>query len=95
MRSGSNDILLNSKGEWNGTRVPRLRLESEEKNIEQKDLEEEEIQTEERDRIKKIRSTWKKSTQNKRKCVTSGNEDDEYSEISDQEMRKTKIFEIC
>ena len=26
------DILLNKKGEWNGTKIPRLRLESNDKN---------------------------------------------------------------
>ena len=42
-RSWSADLLLNKKGEWNGTRIPRLRLESveEEKEISNDKVDEE------------------------------------------------------
>ena len=62
-------MLLSSKGEWNGTKIPRLRVESVEdgKELKEDEIEENEVIQLEKERIGRLRKTWKKSKQSKRK----------------------------
>ena len=63
-----NDFLLNSKGEWNGTRIPRLRLQSieEGKESEEARTEKEEIRMFQKSRLK-LRRDWKPTDPRKKK----------------------------
>ena len=92
-KAWSNDILLNSKGEWNGTRVPRLRLQSEEGTIGIDDQEDEEIERDERDRIRIVRRTWMKSKQEKRNSDRDNSEVSEATSPSPRESKRRKLQE--
>ena len=76
-RGWTSDLLLNKKGEWNGTRVPRLRLES----VEDKDEDLEEELLSRKESRKKLRQQWIRKDPEKRKC-------DETSDCDDNDQRK-------
>ena len=73
----TSDILMNKKGEWNGGKIPRIRLESENGGEDKLRSQEENEAQVEKDRRKLLRKEWKKSVRIKRKC-----DDDEVREVT-------------
>ena len=67
-RSWTADCLMNKKGEWNGTKVPRIRMESVEEEKENEDIEHEE-RSKERERRSGVRKNWRTTEASKRKVI--------------------------
>ena len=89
------DVLLNKRGEWNGTRVPRLRLESIEEEVEQVQVEEVETREEKKIRIKRMRKLWKKPIAGKRrKYKCDDNCDNEDAEVKGREIKRRKTEDL-
>ena len=71
-------------GEWNGTRVPRLRVDSVD-DKEQVEEDDSDVKSD-KERIKRLRRSWGRSAQDERKkCDIDSNED--------EEIRKTKMMD--
>ena len=66
-KTWSSDELLNKKGEWNGTKVPRLRLESVKEIVNELEVDGMRSNNEERLRVGKLKKDWKKTQSRKRR----------------------------
>ena len=84
------DQLLNQKGEWNGVRLPRIRLESVHEKEEESEENADEVNREDRENMKSRRKCWRKSDMIKRKnkIEESNTAEDNNEEIVTKKKRR-------
>ena len=95
-RSWTADLLLNKKGEWNGVKIPRLRIESHDNTEEGNITDSSDKEREERkSRIQRMKNNWKKTAANKRKVIEEDNDSKSDQSVSEnlnvrKKMRRHK-----